>query len=101
MSSEYYEELDEHDAELEMIDDILIAPMDREGSRELFVLANSIVQREAFVSGKQPAICIACEAPMGFEVRNDEFLVNDGIWYCNDCCNEIEMNWEDNYDEAI
>ena len=97
MSSKYYKELDEHDAELAMIDDILIAPVDREGSRELSVLANSIAQREAFMSGKQPAICIACGVPMGFEVRNDEFLVNDNIWYCNDCCKEIEMDWDGEY----
>jgi len=96
--TDYDAERTECDVELAMIDDILDAPIGKNERRELSVLVNSVEKRKAFMEGSRIPKCIACGKSMGFSVRNDEFLVNDNIWFCDECEMVVEEDHGEEYE---
>ena len=43
--------------------------------------------------------CIACGKELDFEVSEADRIIDDNIYYCDECFEAIEREWEDDHDQ--
>ena len=45
------------------------------------------------------ARCIVCKRELNFEVDEMDRIIDDNIWYCDECFETIAREWEAEYDD--
>ena len=51
------------------------------------------------MSSKSVARCIVCKRELDFEVDEMDRIIDDNIWYCDECFETIAREWEAEYDD--
>lgn len=43
--------------------------------------------------------CIVCKRALDFEADELDRIIDDNIWYCDDCFEAIAREWEEEYND--